>query len=98
MSKIRYTIDVDEYVCTALDQVRKMHDTRDYSSLLAVVERIQHHANNMESAIRDSFEGKYAIRRMLRSETLTAEEFRNKVKDLPIFKKKDDDIVYEDYE
>ena len=51
MSKVPYTINVDEYICSALDQMRKMNDNRDYSGLAAAIERIQHHANQMENAL-----------------------------------------------
>lgn len=51
MSRVPYTINVDEYICGALEQIRKMNDNRDYSGLAAAVERIQHHANQMENAL-----------------------------------------------
>lgn len=51
MSKVPYTINVDEYICSALEQMRKMNESRDYSSLGAAIERIQHHANQMENAL-----------------------------------------------
>ena len=51
MSKVPFTINIDEYICTALEQMRKMNETRDYSGLGAAIERIQNHANAMESAL-----------------------------------------------
>lgn len=51
MSKIPITIDVERYVCTELEELRKMHRCRDYSGMLAVVERIQRHVNAMEEAL-----------------------------------------------
>ncbi len=96
MSRIKYTVDVNEYICSALEQIRKMHETRDYSSLLAVTERIQHHADMMEKSIGDAFEGKYSIRRMLKKEDMTPEEFMKKVKELAVFSKPQ--AEWEDYE
>ena len=51
MSKVPYTINVDEYICTELDRLRKMKETLDFSMLPAIIERIQHHASSMESAL-----------------------------------------------
>lgn len=51
MSKIPYTVNVEEYVCTELERIRKMNESRDYSSLLACIERIQFHVSQMEYAL-----------------------------------------------
>lgn len=53
MSKVSITIEVDRYICTELDEVRTMITNLDFSGLKASVERIQKHANAMESAIRN---------------------------------------------
>ena len=54
MSKVKYYY-TEEYLCQCLDEIRRMHETRDYSSLMAVTERIQAHANKMEDAIARRF-------------------------------------------
>lgn len=51
MSKVPYTINVNEFVCTNLEQLRKMYETRDFSSMSAVIERIQMHVNAMEESL-----------------------------------------------
>lgn len=53
MSKVSITIEVDRYICSELDDVREMIKHLDFSGLAASVERIQKHANAMESAIRN---------------------------------------------
>ena len=57
MSRIKLEVNVDEYICDPLDQMRKMNKTRDYSSLPALIERIQIHADAMEAALWD-YKGK----------------------------------------
>lgn len=51
MSKVPFTIDVDRYICTELEQCRGMIKSRDFSGLSACVERMQLHANAMEDAL-----------------------------------------------
>jgi hypothetical protein len=51
MSKIPYTIAVDRFVCSELELIRTMIKTYDFSSLAAVVERIQYHVSSMEDAL-----------------------------------------------
>lgn len=51
MSKVPYTIDVDRYVCSELEILRKSYDTRDFSTFPAVIERIQFHVNAMEEGL-----------------------------------------------
>lgn len=52
MAKPTITIELEEYFCTILDYLRKMHETRDYSNLPTLVERLQIHGNNMEDGLR----------------------------------------------
>lgn len=75
MSKISYVVDVDRFVCSELEEIRKMYETRDFSGLLATVERIQHHVNNME-------EGLYARRGQVQkiSDICDKEDLKNKEK------------------
>lgn len=79
MSKVPYTVDVDEYICTALEQIRKMNETRDYSSLMAVVERIQFHAQRMEDAIYAALDNKYWIKQNTHSPDMDDQEFRKQM-------------------
>lgn len=82
MSRVPYTVNVDEYICSALEQIRKMNVTHDYSSLLAVVERIQNHANAMEDAIYSSFDMKSRVKQACLDDNLSDEDFRKKVKEI----------------
>lgn len=54
MSRVPFTIAVDEYVCSTLDELRKMNDSRDYSGMSAALERIQRHVNAMENGLYES--------------------------------------------
>lgn len=82
MSKIPYTVNVNEYVCDCLEQIRKMLVTHDFSSLPAVVERIQYHASKMESALYSYEDLKYKVIRRVNDKEVTDEEFRKLVKEL----------------
>lgn len=45
MSTVSITITLDRYICTELGEVRTMIKNLDFSTLPAIVERIQKHAN-----------------------------------------------------
>lgn len=81
MSRIPYTVNVNEYVCDCLEQIRKMVVTHDFSSLPAVVERIQYHANKMEAALYSYEDLKYKVIRRVDDKELTDEDFRKFVKE-----------------
>lgn len=51
MAKIPYTVNVDEYVCSELETMRKMVSTLDFSGLSAAIERVQFHVSRMEDAL-----------------------------------------------
>lgn len=51
MSRVPYLVNIDAFICGELDEIRKMYKTLDFSSLPAIVERIQHHSNAMEQVI-----------------------------------------------
>lgn len=51
MSKIPYTINLDDYVCNELERIRKAIKTLDFSGLEATVERLQYHGEKMEEAL-----------------------------------------------
>lgn len=51
MSKIPYTVDIDNTVCSELGQMRKCITTHDFSLLPALIERVQFHVSAMESGL-----------------------------------------------
>lgn len=79
MSKVPYTINVHEYVCTALEQIRTMVKTLDFSYLPAVVERVQFHASSMEDALY-AYRSMFNVLDKLEDEKVSDEEFRKKVR------------------
>jgi len=81
VSKVPYTINVNEYICSELETIRKMIKTHDFSMLPAVTERIQFHATAMESALYRYDGIRYTIKNLLKEE-LTDTEFREKVKSI----------------
>jgi hypothetical protein len=82
MSHVPYTVNVKDYICSELDRIRVMKKTMDFSSLMAIVERIQFHATSMENAL-DAYYGlKWAVKRAIEDEEgITDEEFRKRVTD-----------------
>lgn len=79
MSRIPYTVNVDEYVCTNLEQMRGMVKSLDFSGLPAAIERVQYHANQMENALY-SYEGiKRQMNKLLEDDKLSDTEFKEKV-------------------
>jgi hypothetical protein len=82
MSKVPYTINVDRYICTELDVIRKMLETHDFSMLKATVERIQFHASAMEDALY-RYEGiKYTLKNKVDEEGVTDADFREKAREV----------------
>lgn len=81
MSRIPYTVNVNEYICDNLEQIRKMLETKDFSSLDAVVERIQYHASKMEAALYSYEDLKYGVTRRVNDEAITDADFRKYVKE-----------------
>jgi hypothetical protein len=76
MSKVPYTINVDRYICTELEYIRKMLETHDFSMLRAAVERIQFHASSMEEALY-RYEGiKYKLKNKVDDKEVDDEAFR----------------------
>lgn len=82
MSKVKFLIE-EEFICTCLEYIRKMHETRDYSGLLAVVERIQQHANAMEAGLGN----RWFLESILYDEKLSDSQKVEKLKDR--FRKED---------
>ena len=82
MSKVPYTINVDRYICTELEAIRKMLETHDFSMLKATVERIQFHASAMEEALY-RYEGiKYTLKNKIDEEGVTDADFREKAREV----------------
>ena len=78
MSKVPYTINIDRYICTELEYIRKMNENRDYSMLAATIERIQYHASSMEDALY-RYEGiKYKLKSDVEDKDMTDADFRKK--------------------
>lgn len=42
---------VERYICTVLEEMRTLHKTRNYSTLLSLIEEAQTLANRMEAAL-----------------------------------------------
>jgi len=82
MSKIPYTIDIDRFICSELEDIRKMRKTLDFSGLHAAIERIQSHANAMESAVYKGRDFRYDIRNAIKDKDMSEKEFRQKIEDL----------------
>lgn len=66
MSKVTITFEMGEVVCNNLRAIRDMDKNRDYSGLMAQVERIQLHVNNMEEGLWETRTQKNAGLRVLR--------------------------------
>ena len=81
MSRVPYTINVDEYICSVLEQMRKMDEHRDYSGLAAAIERIQFHASKMEDALYSHKDLTQDVRAWVKDENITSEEFKQKCKE-----------------
>lgn len=79
MSKVPYTIDVNRYVCSELELLRKAHETRDYSSVPSIVERIQFHVNAMEEGLYRIYKEDRAVSKAWDKE-VSDEEFRKLMK------------------
>jgi len=79
MAHIPYTVNVNDYICSELDRIRKMKDTMDFSSLMAIVERIQFHATSMEGALYAYSDLKWAVETSVDDKEITDEGFRKKV-------------------
>ena len=79
MSHVPYTVNVQDYICSELDRIRKMKDTMDFSSLMATVERIQFHGSSMEGAIYAYSDLKWAVSKSIEDKEITDENFRKDV-------------------
>lgn len=44
---------VNRYVCDVLEEMRKTHETRNYASLLSLIEEVQTMVNRMEAGLSD---------------------------------------------
>lgn len=80
MSRVPYTIHVDEFVCTELERMRTMCKTLDFSGLPASIERVQYHATSMENGLYAYESIKYNLKGKLFDDTVSDEEFRKEAK------------------
>lgn len=76
MSSVPYVVNVNVYICSELEEIRAMLKTRDFSALAATVERIQHHASRMESALGEYSSRKWEIEKCLQGESSDREKIR----------------------
>lgn len=83
MSRVPYTVNVDEYICSELDRIRTMTKTLDFSLLPAIIERVQFHANSMENALYDGRTFREKINRILDNTetTKTDTEILNEIRE-----------------
>ena len=82
MSRVPYTINVNRYVCSELDHIRKMLETHDFSMLKASVERIQFHASAMEEALY-RYEGiRYTLKDQVNNQEIDDATFREKAREV----------------
>lgn len=79
MSHVPYTINIEDFICSELDRIRKMKETMDFSSLMAVVERIQFHATSMENALYAYSDLKWTVQKSVEDEEITDEDFRKNI-------------------
>lgn len=63
-------------MCSILEEMRKLNETRNFSSLLGLIEELQSMANSMEAALSDQRDMKYyrEKRSELRKETAKLKE------------------------
>lgn len=79
MTKVPYEVDVDRYVCTELELIRKAYETRDFAAILSIVERIQYHVSAMEDGLHREYEVSKAISKAW-DEDLSDADFRKALK------------------
>lgn len=80
MSKVPYTVNVDDYVCTELERLRMMTKTLDFSQMSAIIERIQFHVSSMESALYTYRDEKDRIKGWLSDEKMLPVDFMVKMR------------------
>jgi hypothetical protein len=76
MSRVPYTINVDQYVCVELERIRTMLKTLDFSGLAASVERVQLHATAMEDALFTYYDIKQLLTSKVSDTNISDAEFR----------------------
>lgn len=74
MSDIVFTMSVNNTLCSELEAIRKMNEVRDYSGLLACVERIQQHGNAMERGLFRNRDMAYDILKAVENEMFLNKE------------------------
>jgi len=68
--------------CDVLDEIRKLDSTKNYSSLLSLIEELQTYGNRMEGALQDSSDIKsmHAMKKELKKEIKELELDRDALK------------------
>lgn len=78
MSKVPYTIDVDRYICSELDDIRTMTKHLDFSRLPATIERIQFHASAMEDGLWAQRNAINNVREIIKDKDIESDEEKYK--------------------
>lgn len=78
MSRVPYTVNIDQYICTELEYMRKMLITHDFSKLPALIEHIQFHASSMEAALQSYDDIKYSLKQHVNDKDMSDADFRAK--------------------
>lgn len=82
MSKVTIKIEINEFICSCLAEMRDMNKARDYSGLSAVIERVQRHANAMEEGLYSYNRKMEAIRKVLDNDKMNDSQKLKRVKKL----------------
>lgn len=79
MSIVPYTVNVKEFICEVLDDMRKSTETLDFSRMKSQIENIQYHATRMEKALDRNYRVTEVIKDCSKDEEVSDEEFRKKI-------------------
>jgi hypothetical protein len=88
MSRIPYTVDVNEYICDVLEDIRKSMKTLDFSRLPAQIEHLQYHASRMEGALDRNWSVVNYVKERGEDSEVDDKEFREKL--VEIYKKENE--------
>lgn len=79
MSMVPYTVNVKEFICEILEDMRKSTETLDFSRMKAQIENIQYHATRMEKGLDRNYRVTEVIKDCSKDEEVSDEEFRKKI-------------------
>lgn len=83
MSRVPYTVDIDNTICSELERMRKCCETLDFSLMPALIERVQYHANAMEGGLwarKNYHEWLTRLLEELSTQEINEQDFVNKVR------------------